>query len=328
MTVGSVGDLGSAPAMAVFGFASRISLRACRRSCLSCRPPLVSAELASGWPGGVYNWVSEGISAPMGLLAIWCQFAQTVFYYPALLAYVGEHPGVRHRPRLAGNGVYTAAVIIVLFWGGVLPSSRGLHLIAKLASSGIVLGTLVPGAILVVMGLVYLIPGLPPRSTDGRPPHLLPAWSGLASIVLIVSSFFTYAGIEMNAVHVDELLQSGARVSEGDLRSDGDWCWRCSSSRRSPSRGRYPFRSRSASPPGVMQALTAFLAHFGLIFAVPLIRPSRWSWRSLSGMMAWLAGPSKGLLNIGPRAGLPAPLLSAGQRGGVFRCIFSSRKAW
>jgi glutamate:GABA antiporter len=46
------------------------------------------SELASGWPGGVYNWVGEGISEPMGLLAVWCQFAQTIFYYPALLDYV------------------------------------------------------------------------------------------------------------------------------------------------------------------------------------------------------------------------------------------------
>ena len=38
---------------------------------------LVSAELASGWEGGVYKWVSEGISKPMGFLAVWCQFAMT-----------------------------------------------------------------------------------------------------------------------------------------------------------------------------------------------------------------------------------------------------------
>lgn len=89
MTVGSVGDLGSAPAMAVFGFAC-VFLYVLPAIVFLVPTALVSAELASGWPGGVYNWVSEGISAPMGLLAIWCQFAQTVFYYPALLAYVGS----------------------------------------------------------------------------------------------------------------------------------------------------------------------------------------------------------------------------------------------
>ena len=46
---------------------------------------LVSAELASGYEGGVYNWVARGISKPMGFLAVWCQFAMTIFYYPTLL---------------------------------------------------------------------------------------------------------------------------------------------------------------------------------------------------------------------------------------------------
>jgi hypothetical protein len=87
MTVGSVGYLGSAPAMSVFGLAS-VFLYVLPALVFLVPVSLVAAELASGWQGGVYNWVREGISAPMGLLAVWCEFAQTIFYYPALLAYV------------------------------------------------------------------------------------------------------------------------------------------------------------------------------------------------------------------------------------------------
>jgi hypothetical protein len=176
MTVGSVGYLGSAPAMSVFGLAS-VFLYVLPAIVFLVPVSLVAAELASGWPGGVYNWVREGISAPMGLLAVWCEFAQTIFYYPALLAYVIS-------PRLAGNGVYNAAVIIVLFWGGVLVSSRGVTLVAELSSSGTMIGTLIPGAILVALGVAYLLQGNPsaaPVTTH----QLLPAWNGLASIVLI-----------------------------------------------------------------------------------------------------------------------------------------------
>src|SRR5580658_7894590 len=87
MTVGSVGYLGSAPATSVFGLAS-VFLYVLPAFVFLVPVSLVAAELASGWQGGVYNWVKEGMSAPMGLLAVWCQFAQTIFYYPALLAYV------------------------------------------------------------------------------------------------------------------------------------------------------------------------------------------------------------------------------------------------
>src|ERR1019366_5237511 len=85
MTVGSVGYLGSAPATSVFGLAS-VFLYVLPAFVFLAPVALVAAELASGWQGGVYNWVREGVSAPMGLLAVWCEFAQTIFYYPALLA--------------------------------------------------------------------------------------------------------------------------------------------------------------------------------------------------------------------------------------------------
>lgn len=118
---------------------------------------LVAAELASGWPGGVYNWVRRGISAPMGLLAVWCEFAQTIFYYPASLAYVAGTLAYVIDPGLAGNGIYNAAVIIVLFWGGVLLCSRGVTLVALLSSAGTIIGTLIPAAILLALGIAYLV---------------------------------------------------------------------------------------------------------------------------------------------------------------------------
>jgi amino acid transporter len=131
---------------------------------------LVAAELASGWPGGVFNWVSQGIPARMGLLAIWCEFAQTIFFYPALLAYVAGTLAYVFDPSLAANGVYNSVIIIVLFWAGVAYLVQGHHPAAPMTAR-----------------------------------HLLPAWNGLASIVLVVNSFFTYTGVEVNAVHVDEL---------------------------------------------------------------------------------------------------------------------------
>src|SRR5579872_5133949 len=175
MTVGSVGYLGSAPATAVFGLAS-VFLYVLPALVFLLPVSLVAAELASGWQGGVYNWVREGISAPMGLLAVWCEFAQTIFYYPALLAYVGSTLAYVIDERLASNGVYMAAIIIVLFWAGVLVSSRGVALVAALSSGGTVLGTLIPGALLVALGVVYLLQGnhsAAPMSAH----HILPAWN-------------------------------------------------------------------------------------------------------------------------------------------------------
>ena len=267
LTVGSVGYLGSAPALSVFGLAS-VFLYVLPALVFLLPVSLVAAELASGWPGGVYNWVREGISAPMGLLAVWCEFAQTIFYYPALLAYVAGTLAYVIDPGLAGNGVYNAAIIIVLFWGGVLVCSRGAAFVARLSSGGTVIGTLIPAAILVALGVAYLVqpnPSAAPMTAS----HLLPPWTGLASIVLIVNSFFTYAGIEVNAVHVDELRNPGreyprsiflamALVLAVFIGPTLAIAWVIPA-------GQISFTT------GVMQAFDSLFDHFGVGFAVPLI---------------------------------------------------------
>jgi glutamate:GABA antiporter len=321
LTVGSVGNLGSTPALAVFGLAS-VFLYVLPAFVFLVPVSLVAAELASGWPGGVYNWVEEGISAPMGLLAVWCEFAQTIFFYPALLAYVADTFAYVFDPRLAGNGVYTAAVIIVLFWGGVLVSSRGLGLVAKLSANGTRIGTLIPGAILVGLGVAYLLGGNHPAApmTAG---HLLPTWNGLASIVLIVNTFFTYAGVEVNAVHVNELRNPARDYPKSIFVAMAlvlavfilptlaiSWV--------------IPAQKISFTA-GVMQAFTTLLTHFGLAFAVPLIAIAL-AVGALAGMLDWLDGPSEGLLRIGREQGFLPPYFR-GSTVKASRCAFSWRRA-
>jgi amino acid transporter len=302
MTVGSVGYLGSAPALAVFGLAS-VFLYALPALVFLVPVSLVAAELASGWPGGVYNWVEQGISAPMGLLAVWCEFAQTIFYYPALLAYVAGTLAYVIDPRLGGNGVYTAAVIIVLFWGGVLVSSRGVAVVAELSTGGTLIGTLLPGAGLVGLGVAYLLRGNQPAAPMSAG-HLFPAWTGVASIVLVVNSFFTYAGVEVNAVHVDGLRNPGRDYPKSIFTAMAlvlavfifptlaiSWV--------------IPAH-RISFTTGLMQAFDSLLTRSGLGFAVPLVAIALAA-GALAGMMSWLDGPSEGLLRIGREQGFLPP---------------------
>src|SRR6516225_9474102 len=311
LTVGSVGYLGSAPALSVFGLAS-VFLYVLPAFVFLVPVSLVAAELASGWPGGVYNWVGQGISEPMGLLAVWCQFAQTIFYYPALLAYVASTLAYVFDPGLASNGVYNAVVIIVLFWGGVLVVSRGQALVARLGSGGTLLGTLIPAAILVALGIAYLAQGhhsAAPMTAS----HLLPGWTGLGSIVLVVNSFFTYAGVEVNAVHVDELRNPAREYPRSIFLAMAlvlavfigptlaiAWV--------------IPANQISFTA-GVMQAFQSLFTHFGVGFAVPLIAIAL-AVGALAGMISWLDGPSEGLLLIGREQGFLPPYFQKVNRQG------------
>ncbi len=312
MTTGSVASLRSAPTMAVYGLAC-VFLYVVPAILFLLPQALVAAELASGWSGGVYRWVSEGLSGPMGLLAVWCQFAMTIFYYPTLLAYVASTLAYVIDPSLASSGVWTGAIIVIVFWSGVFVSARGMDEIAKLASSGLVVGTLIPGALLVVMGVVYLIQGNPssaPMDAD----HLLPAWTGIASLVLIVNNFLSYSGMEMNAVHVSDLREPGSEFPRAMFLAVGlvllifilpalavSWV--------------VPSDSVSLTA-GIMQAFSEFFGHFGVSFLVPIIAIMLVC-AATGGMLGWLAGPSKGLLLIGKQNGYLPPFFQQLNRQGI-----------
>ena len=303
MTTASVASLRSAPTMAVYGLTC-VFLYIVPAIVFLLPQSLVAAELASGWTGGVFRWVSEGISAKWGLLAVWCQFAMTIFYYPTLLGFVASTLAYVFNPDLATNGVYTGVVIVIVFWSGVFLSARGgTGGIAKLASSGLLIGTLIPGAVLVVLGIVYLLQGngsAAPMDAD----HLIPQWTGIASLVLIVNNFLSYSGMEMNAVHVGSLRNPRSEFPRAMFFACGlvlmifilpalaiSWV--------------IPAQELSLTA-GVMQAFDAFFAYFGLQALVPIVAIALVC-ASAGGMLTWLAGPSKGLLLIARREGYLPP---------------------
>jgi amino acid transporter len=235
----------------------------------------------------------------MGLVAVWCQFAQTTFYYPAVLAYVASTLAYVFAPSLAHNGPYTTVVIIAVFWAAVLFSARGTLAADKLASYGIFIGTLIPGLLLVILAVIYLAQG----NSSAAPlnsHHVLPPWHGLTSIVLIVNGFFTYAGVEVNAVHVDDLRDAPREFPKATLLAVVLILLVFI----------LPTLAISVAVPashisftaGVMQAFRTLLDHFGIHFLVPIVALALVV-ASLSGLLDWLTGPSTGLVNIARERG-------------------------
>jgi amino acid transporter len=312
MTVSSVASLRAAPTMGIYGL-SAVFLYIVPAIIFLLPTSLVAAELASGYDGGIYNWVTRGISAPLGFLAVWCQFAMTIFYYPSLLSFVASTFAYVINPDLANSGLYTAIMIIGLYWIGVWVSSRGMEGLAGLASSGLFIGTLIPGAFLVILGIVYLAQGNP-SAAPMDVAHILPPWAGIASLVLIVNNFLSYSGMEMNAVHVSDLRNPSKEFPRSMFLAVGlvlvifilpalaiSWV--------------VPAESMSLTA-GLMQAFQGFFAQFGIEFLTPVLALMIIS-ASLAGMLTWLAGPSKGLLLIGRQEGYLPPFLQKLNKQGI-----------
>ena len=313
MTVSSVASLRPAPTMAVYGLAC-VFLYVLPAIVFLIPTALVSAELASGWSGGIYRWVTEGISPRMGFTAAWHQYAMTLFYYPSLLSFVAATLAYVIAPDLAASGVWTAIVIIAVYWLGVLVQLRGgIGVIAKLASSGVLIGTLIPGILLVGLGIIYLAQGNPsaaPMDAD----HIFPEWAGIASIVLIVSNFGAYSGMEMNAVHVGRLRDPKSQFPRVMLLATVlvllililpplaiSWV--------------VPAADVSLTA-GIMQAFDAVFAFFGIQWLTPIIGLAIVS-ASLAGFLTWLAGPSRSLLLVSREGGYLPPWFQRTNDAGV-----------
>ena len=302
MIIASVSSLRAAPTMAVYGLAS-VFLYAVPAVVFLVPQTLVSAELASAWPGGIYRWVTEALGPKLGLLAIWCQYAMTIFYYPALLAYVASTFAYVIDPSLASNGLYTAIVIISVYWAAVIVSGRGMKAVAWLSSAGAIIGTIIPGIVLVGLGVAYLAGGHT-SAAPMRVHNLLPAWAGIASLVLIVNNFLSYTGMEMNAVHVSELKDPKREFPKVMFLSIGIVLAVFILPALAVS-SIVPASAMSLTA-GVMQAFTAFFGQFGLAFLVPVVALAIIA-AMLGGMLTWLAGPSTGLLLIGREEGFIPP---------------------
>lgn len=173
---------------------------------------LISAELAASFPkkGGVYRWVGEAYGSRMGFLAIWLQWIQNTIWFPTVLtfsavsiAYVGSSPSAASVP-LAGNRIYVAIVCLVIYWGATLINLRGLSASAKISKYGGIIGTIIPAALLVIFGIIWLATGRPLQlNTDIR--TLVPDVYNLNNLVLASSIFLFFAGMELSAVHVTEI---------------------------------------------------------------------------------------------------------------------------
>jgi amino acid transporter len=204
ITAVTVVSLRSLPAMATEGWASIVMYLAPALVFL-VPTALVGAELGTTYKGGVYVWVREAFGNRFGFLAVWLQWIQNVVWYPIQLAFVAAAVAFMvGRGELSNSGLFTGAVIIVTYWLATLLALGGNGLFAKASSLGGLIGTLIPAGLLVIFGIVWVATSQPVSPVLAES-SILPKVAGPSSLVLLVSNVLAYAGMEVNAVHAGQL---------------------------------------------------------------------------------------------------------------------------
>ena len=106
----------------------------------------------------------EAYGKKWGFLAIWVQWIESTIWYPTVLtfgavsiAFIGMNDA--HDMTLASNKMYTLAVVLIIYWLATFISLKGLSWVGKVAKVGGIVGTILPAALLIILGIVYLSMG-------------------------------------------------------------------------------------------------------------------------------------------------------------------------
>ncbi len=168
---------------------------------------LVCAELASTYTrsGGVFRWTSEAFGTRAGWLSMYLDWQMVVIWFPAVLMFGAVSLAYVFWPeafdaRLAGNRIYTLLIVLGVYWLCTFNNFRGMKYANKLSTAGGLFGTIIPAAVLIVMGVVYVLLGKPINLPLDKP--FWPDFEQFGTIVLAASIFLFYAGMEIQAVHV------------------------------------------------------------------------------------------------------------------------------
>ncbi|MBC9734011.1 APC family permease [Nocardioides marmotae] len=307
----AVASVRGLPAMAAYDWAS-IFLYVLPAILFMVPVALVAAELASGWKGGVFAWVKEAYGDQIGFFAIWQQWMQNVAWYPAQLAFFASALAYVWDPSLANSGLFTGLVILVVYWVSTLIATFGVDAFAKVGTWGFLVGTLVPATALIVFAVIFLADGGKSQLPAVSDAEWFPKFTGLASIVLIVSNFLSYAGMEMNAVHVTEMRRPAKEFPKAIVLSVVLILFVFILPTLAISVG-VPGSSVNLTQ-GVLQAFDVFFNHLGMswgttVMALLIVIGI------LASVVTWIPGPSKGLLLVGKDGYLPPRLQGTNSRG-------------
>ncbi|HIX19497.1 MAG TPA: amino acid permease [Candidatus Akkermansia intestinigallinarum] len=279
---------------------------------------LVAAELTTGWPqkGGVFRWVGEAFGTRFGFLAIWLQWIESTIWFPTVLtfaavsiAFVG--PNQSWDEAVSANDYYVLIMVLLVYWAATLLNFRGMSMSGAITKWGTLIGTVIPAALLVLMGLVYWASGNA-LDISMAPGEFFPDLTNFNNIVLAASIFLFYAGMEMSAVHVKDVDNPGRNYPKAIFIASVMTV------------AIFVLGTLAIgfiipeSQINLVQSLLVAFDKFFAYFEVPWLGPAMavcLAFGVLAQVVAWVGGPSKGLLQVGCAGYLPPFMQKTNKRG-------------
>ena len=273
--------------------------------CFFIPSALVSAELATSWPkrGGIYVWVKQAYGRLGGFSAIWLQWTYMTISVIAMLYFIAGSFAYLISPELANNKLFLVSASLIVIWTFTITNLRGMRISSLVSTVGFLGGVLFPGLFIIILGIIYILQGNPIHISFAlTKENLLPDFTSISNLVLLVGFMRAFAGVEASASHAKEvenpkrnypiaiLIVVFIGIGVNVLGS--------------MSVASVVPREQISLVAGVMEAFTVFFAKFNLKWMIPYLA-FLVAMGQMGGVSTWLAGPVKGLLETARAGDLP-----------------------
>ena len=264
---------------------------------------MVAAELATGWPktGGVFVWVKEAFGHRTGFLAIWLLWAENLVYYPALISFIAGTVSYLINPMLCHSTLYILTFVVSVFWLTTIANLFGMRTSGWISSFGVILGTIIPGAIIISLGIAWYCIGHP-LQIDFTWNNLIPKASAAGDLVLFSGVLISLCGLEMSGIHANVVQNPQKNYPKAILLSAllilGLYILGVLAIAIVIPKGEISLVA------GSIQAFSFFVNAYGLNWLTPIIAVLL-AFGALGTLSTWIAGPSRGLLAAAQSGDLP-----------------------
>jgi amino acid transporter len=159
----------------------------------------ISAQLSRIYPeeGGIYAWTRRTLGEKNGFIVSWLYFINNIFYYPAVLIFLATNFAFfLGKPALANNSLFVCTTVIIFFWLVVFISLWGLKANKLMAEYGGTLGSIVPAALIILLGF-FLLFWTGQSATHFAWNQILPTHAIGHSLANLTMLMFAMTGVEI-----------------------------------------------------------------------------------------------------------------------------------
>ena len=253
---------------------------------------LVCAELATRYPsnGGIYTWTKQAFGEKVAVLVIWMEWSNNIIGFPATLSTIVMTLIYAGLPNFTHSKWLFFLSMLILLWTAVIYNGFGIKASSRLNIVGALFGTLLPGILIIVVGIVFIVKHH--GFSEPLTAHSFFPTVNVSSFAILVGVLSAYAGMQVTSFYAGN-VKNPRQAYPRALLIAAVLIFIISSCSALAMFQLLP-KGQVNLLNGVIESFSAFFNIAHLAWLTPIIALCI-ALGSIASLSAWLVGPARGL---------------------------------